>query len=89
MHPASLDTRSFYEKASPHASVPAGTACGPTRRNAQPSTTPGTTVVKIVRATGRRSENEGADDNVLRVLRDIPDRRYDANAATYEISEAR
>jgi hypothetical protein len=45
--------------------------------------------VKIVRATGRRSENEGADGNVLRVLRDIPDRRYDANATTYEICEAR
>jgi hypothetical protein len=46
-------------------------------------------VVKVVRVTGRRTENEGADDNALRVLRDIPDRRNDANAVTYGISEAR
>jgi hypothetical protein len=43
-------------------------------------------VVKIVRATGRRTENEDADDNVLWAPRDVSDRRYDA--ATYEISEA-
>ncbi len=48
-----------------------------------------TTVVKVVRVTGRGTENEGADDNALRVLRDIPDRRNDANAVTYGISEAR
>ncbi len=48
-----------------------------------------TTVVKMVRVTGRRTENGGADDNALRVLRDIPDRRNDANAVTYGISEAR
>jgi hypothetical protein len=41
-----------------------------------------TTVVKVVRVNGKRTENEGADDNVLRVLRDIPDRRNDANAVT-------
>jgi len=46
-------------------------------------------VVKFVRATGRRTEDEGADDNVLRAPREIPDRRYDADAVTYEISEAR
>ena len=48
-----------------------------------------TTVVKVVRVTVGRTENEGADDNVLRVLRDIPDRRNGANAVTYGISEAR
>ena len=48
-----------------------------------------TTVVKVVRVTVGRTENEGADDNVLRALRDIPDRRNDANAVTYGISEAR
>jgi hypothetical protein len=48
-----------------------------------------TTVVKVVRVTGRRTENGGAVDNALRVLRDIPDRRYDANVVTYGISEAR
>jgi hypothetical protein len=46
-------------------------------------------VVKIVRPTGRRTENEDADDNVLWAPRDISDRRYDADAATYEIGEAR
>jgi hypothetical protein len=48
-----------------------------------------TAVVKFVRGTGRRTDNEGADDNVLRMLRDNSDRRIDANAVTYGISEAR
>jgi hypothetical protein len=48
-----------------------------------------TTVVKVVRVAGRRTENQGADDNVLWVLHHIPDRWYDANAVTYGIGEAR
>ena len=50
-----------------------------------PALPPLNTTLKIVRVTGRRTENESADGNVLRVLRDIPDRRYDVNATTYEI----
>ena len=38
----------------------------------------------------QHAEGQGADDNVLSVLRQIPDRRYDGpNAVLHEISEAR
>ena len=37
----------------------------------------------------QHAEGQGADDNVLSVLRQIPDRRYDGpNAVSHEISEA-
>ncbi len=37
----------------------------------------------------KRAEQNGADENVLDVLRRIPDRQYDGpNAGSHEISEA-
>ena len=37
----------------------------------------------------RHAEGQGADENILSVLRQIPDRQYDGpNAVSHEISEA-